>query len=34
VVFQSGTTTVYLGVVCQNGLPTAYSGHESQGPDD
>lgn len=34
VVFQSGTTTVYLGVLCQNGLPTAYSGHESQGPDD
>lgn len=34
VVFQSGSTDVYLGVVCHDGLPTAYSGHESQGPDN
>ena len=34
VVFQSGTTSVEVGVFCQGGSPTAYSGHESPGPDE
>jgi hypothetical protein len=35
VIFQSGLSRVYLGAVCHNGVPTAFSGGgESQSPDD